>query len=78
MEFINAENKKKVKNLLKISPLLCVGGILMGAALKLRVDLGIDYTSIVYLTGAIILSTGLSIFDYKVNGEVVDETKSKT
>lgn len=77
MEFITKEHKEKAKKLFKVSPLLIIGAICMGAALHLRVDLGTDYTTIVYLIGIITLSIGLSILDYKVNGDVINEAENK-
>jgi hypothetical protein len=47
-------------------------------ALKFRVELGTDYTTVAYLLGGIILSTGLSILDHKVNGEIVYGLESKS
>jgi hypothetical protein len=78
MEFINKEHKEKAKKLFKISPLLITGAIFMILALKFRVELGTDYTTVAYLLGGIILSTGLSILDHKVNGEIVYGLESKS
>lgn len=77
MEFITKEHKEKAKKLFKVSPLLIVGAIFMGSALHFRVELGTDYTTIVYLMGIITLAIGLSILDYKVNGDVTGEAENK-
>jgi predicted tellurium resistance membrane protein TerC len=73
-----ANNKEKLNKLIKVSPLLLAGIILIGLAIQFIVELGADYTTITYMIGVILLSIGLSILDNEVNGEIIYGTESKT
>ena len=51
--------------------------ILMVLSLQFKIELGNDYTTLMYMMGGVILSIGLSVLDNKINGEIIYGVENK-